>query len=132
MQFVSGMICHFLTKQYLFIVGDRNTCCALALIISDDSLIRSVSNGSVMDLSAFHPHLSFPDTSLTLQKQNLHHYWHCNVGRRKSSCLLEHSMVNSVSMLVILWIVLAFELIIEFPKYIFGEILNHIFFFDST
>lgn len=70
MQFVSEMIWHFLTKQYLFIVGDRNTCRALALIISDDSLIRSVSNGSVMDLSAFLPHLSFTDTSLTLRKQN--------------------------------------------------------------
>ncbi len=85
MQFVSRMICHFLTKQYLFIVGDRNTCRALALIISDESLIRSVSNGSVMDSSEFHPHLSFPDTSLTLQKQNLRHYGRGNAGRENQA-----------------------------------------------
>ncbi len=84
-QFLLNAICHFLTKQYLFIVGDRNTCRALALIISDESLIRSVSNGSVMDLSAFHPQLSFPDTSLTLQKQNLHHYCRGNAGRENQA-----------------------------------------------
>lgn len=44
------------------------------LIIYDVSLIRSVSNGSVMDLSAFQTHISFPETSLTLAQQNLHYY----------------------------------------------------------